>query len=65
MIKALLLIFLLASCGERNAEYKQCFTREDAIRACMVDEMRNKQIDDEQARLMCEPLYLTEGCHYL
>lgn len=60
-----LFLLLLISCGERDADYKQCFTREDAIRACMVDEMRNKQIDDKQARLICEPLYLTEGCYYL
>lgn len=61
----IIFLLLLISCGKPDAEFQQCYSREDAIRACMVDEMRSKQIPSEEARLICEPLYITEGCYYL
>jgi hypothetical protein len=55
----ILILFTLIACGNE----KRCFTKEEALMACQVEEMSKLQVDAATARMLCEPYYAFEGCY--
>lgn len=60
-MKIISLLFLF-SCGEPDAQ--RCYSKDEALNACITDEIR-KGTSTEQAELLCEPYYQTEGCYQI
>jgi hypothetical protein len=55
----LISLLFLAACGNE----KRCFTKNEALMACQVEEMSKLQVDALTARMLCEPYYQFEGCY--
>lgn len=52
-------ILILVSCGNE----KRCFTKDEALMACQVEEMSKLRVDAATAKIFCEPYYPAESCY--
>lgn len=57
----ILLLFTVTSCGNEQ----RCFTRDEAMMACQVEEISRSQVDLATAKMLCEPYYPVEGCYQI
>jgi hypothetical protein len=58
----ILALFFVIACGEQG---KRCYSKEEAIVACQVEEMKKQQIDADTALIFCSPRYPYQGCYNL
>lgn len=63
----ILIIPILTSCGktEDTTGAVRCFSREEAINACMIKEMASTGVTSSYARQLCLPDYPYENCYDL
>ena len=59
VIKVLALV-LCVSCGE-----KRCYSKQEAMLACVAQEMSERQVDQQTAEMICKPSFQYEGCYSL
>ncbi len=65
MMRIFFLLFLV-SCGEYSNDGNRCFTQEEAVNYCMVNELKEGFTTEEQARINCGAKYPVENyCYYL
>ena len=62
-MKLLFLIFLLR-CGKPTTE-KRCYTREEALLRCVVEEIERTGVNSSTARTLCETELPFEACYEL
>ena len=55
----------LVSCGQPENNTKRCYTKEEALNSCIIDEITKTNTDSETAKAICQPYYLAEMCYSL
>ena len=64
-MKYLVILILLVSCGQPENNTNRCYTKEEALNACIVDEISKTGVSSETANLICQPYYEAEFCYSL